>query len=173
MLVICIFVQRLPKAVHNDIGKDITTKLMFKCEHSVWKCTYDSEKMRFKGLQKFMRYYRVTIFSMLKFDYYGDDMFKVTIFKPNAIESKRPMYDFKDFVTYNGFQTWNPEEFMFDGSSLEFQKNLGIWAFNSYRNYPEYYSMRVYSFDIDKRKHELVRNNLSLSVLDFCLLYFL
>lgn len=103
-----------------DIGEDISTKLMFKWGNSVWKCTYDSEKMRFKGLQKFMRYCRVIIFSMIKFDYYGDAMFRVTIFKPNAIECKRPTYDFKDFVTYDGFQKWNQDEFMIDGLSLEF-----------------------------------------------------
>lgn len=149
--------QRLPKSVHCEIGEEIGMKLSLKCENSVWKCTYDYENMRFRGLQKFMRYYRVTIFSMLKFDYYGDGLFLVTIFKANAIEVKRPLYDFKEFVTYEGFQNCNPDEFMFDGSCLEFQKKMGLWAFNSYRNCPEYYTMRVYSFDIDQSNYGLVR----------------
>lgn len=58
-------------------------------------------------------------------------MFNVTIFKPNAIECNRPTYDVKEFMANDDFQTWNLDEFMFDGLFLDFVKNYGIWAFNS------------------------------------------
>lgn len=66
-------------------------------------------------------------------------------------------YDVKEFMTNEKFQQWNPDEFMFDTSTLEFEKNCALWSFNSYGNYTDYDSMRVYSFDIDPRIYELVR----------------
>lgn len=89
-------------------------------------------------------------------------MFLVKIFKPSGIETDPPEYNVKEFLTNKDLGKCNEEDFMFDGSSLEFEKSYGLWSFNAYRNYSDYYSMKVYSFDIDQRIYELVCHLLTL-----------
>lgn len=115
---------------------------MFRCGNNIWKGNYDADSRRFVGFRKFMRYNRVIFWNMIIFDYYGDKKFKVRLFKPNAIESDPLTYDVKEFMTNDNFRAWNQDEFIFDGTTLEFEKTCGLWAFNAYMNYSEYYSMK-------------------------------
>lgn len=144
-----------------ECGKKMAKKLLLKSGKSIWKCTYDAANKRIVGVGSFIRYYGITLYGMVQFDYYGDDMFSVRIFKSTAISIDHPSQNPKEFVKNEKFEEWKTDEFQFDSTTLEFRKSVSLWGFNAYRNYREYYSMKVYGFDLDPRIYNLVRKQIT------------
>lgn len=83
----------IPKSFNEKFGKKMPTTLKILCGDDVWKSKYNYELSRLDGLRPFLLYYRVTIFSSVMFDYYGDDLLTVKIFRENVAESFIPKYD--------------------------------------------------------------------------------
>lgn len=63
------------------------------------KAKYNSKmSMMIDGLGMFTRYYNVTMYSTIQFDYYGDNLFKVRILQVNGVECNYPKVDVAEFI---------------------------------------------------------------------------
>lgn len=95
-------------------------KLNFRCANIYWKGRYNHRTRRIDGLSTLMKYYKVFIYCMVLFEYYGDDLFRIRIFKANAIECNYPKTNVKDFIRNKKNENWRPGELVVGRSTLEF-----------------------------------------------------
>lgn len=96
------------------------------CGNVFWKGRINSEMRIFDGLESFMRYYTVKMYSMIQFDYYGDDTFKVIIFKTNMVEYNYPTIDVNFFIKNKNTDNWKAEEFILGKSNLRSTLVCGV-----------------------------------------------
>lgn len=75
-------------------------------------------------------------------------MFKVRIFKNNAVECTYPTTDVEEFVKNKDSEDWNHEEYVLGMSTVETEKCSSVWALNAFYNIGDYSKMKVPGFDV-------------------------
>lgn len=141
---------RMPKSFFDEFGKKLSSKLIIKCKKMIWKGKLDEESKEIYGLINFMRFYEIKIYNLVQFDYYGNDLFDVKIFKDTAIECNYPIEDPEVFFKNDNINSWRKEQYMIDCSSLEYQKSYALWKFNSYENNVTSFDIKISDAAIDK-----------------------
>lgn len=69
-----------------------------KCKKFNWKAKIDLKTGKVYGLRRFKHLYEIKLYNVVQFDYYGEDMFVVKIFKEYGIEVKYPNMNPKDIT---------------------------------------------------------------------------
>lgn len=131
-------------------------KVSLHCRNINWKAKFNYAMSKFDGLETFMRYYDMTMYSMVKFDYYGEDLFRVKIFETHAVECHYPKNNVKEFINNQKTQQWMDEEYIVGRSTLEFEKFISLWRFNAKWNWGGDKKMVVSEGDIDPRNPIMV-----------------
>lgn len=126
-----------------------------------WKGRFNLDMRRFDGLRSFMRYYTLKMYSIVQFDYYGNDIFKVIISKTNMVECNYPTTHVDVFIKNKNTVKWKPKEYILGQSNIEYEKHASLWSFNGYWNSSEFKEMKVSKSDIDPKSSSMVcyRNN--------------
>lgn len=112
-----------------------------------------------------MIYHGVKIFSMIQFEYYGDDLFIASIFNEYAIECEYPQHSPETFF---GIEDGLKVDSILDSQKgIDYDKRASLFYFNGKMNISEYYEIQISdSFNSDNITN-LVRNNVVLYVI-FC-----
>lgn len=133
------------------------TKVAVFCGKVCWKVRYNKNMQMIEGFSTFRRFYNVKIFNTLRFDYYGESLFKVVIIKENAVECVYPKTKVREFKKCKKPDLWKPEECVFGMSTIEYEKKLSLWGLTAYRNIEEEMAMTVSNSDVDRYNEKVVR----------------
>lgn len=146
----------MPKSFHDEFGEHLSSKLIIRCKKLIWKGNFDDEMKEIYGLMNFMRFYGIKIYNLVQFDYYGNDLFVVKIFKDTALEINYPEEDPEEFFKKECNHYWRKEQYLFDSLSLEYQKSNALWSFNGCENVVQYFDINICNSDIDEQLMTLV-----------------
>ena len=149
--------QRIPKSFLDEIGNQVSSSVIVKCGNIAWKAKIENESSVIFGLRRFMRFFEVKLWNLVQFDYYGNNLFIVHIFKDNAVESKYPKIDPEEFFKNENMNSWREEQYVIDFLSMEYQKSCALWTFNAYTDCVPYYNVKIGRLDIDENVEKLVR----------------
>lgn len=127
-------VQGMPKSFYAEFGKKLSSKLIIRWKKIVWKAKFDEDMKELYDLESFMRFFEIKLYNLVQFDYYGNDLFLVKIFRNSGIESNYQTLDPALFFKNESMHRWRHEEYMLDCISLEYQKSLALWLYNAYEN---------------------------------------
>ncbi|KAK1354320.1 hypothetical protein POM88_047576 [Heracleum sosnowskyi] len=109
------------------------------------------------GLGSFMKFYEIKIYNLVQFDFYGNNLFLVKIFKDSAVECEYPITNQNNFMDNEKLHTvWRKEQYVIDGWSLEYDKAHALWSFSSHHNYVNYFEKKIKFFDIDENVNNTV-----------------
>lgn len=95
------------------------------------------------------------MYNLVQFDYYGDELFEVKIYKETAIECNYPSIHPEDYRNIDASKRWKEAQYVLDIESLKFEKKKSLLAFNACANNLDYVEMVVINFDIDPRRINL------------------
>lgn len=146
----------MPKSFFDEYGNQLSPKLIIRCKKLVWTGKLDDESKEIYGLINFMRFYEIKLYNLVQFDYYGNDLFKVKIFKDTAVECNYPIKNPEEFFKDDNINTWKKEQYIINCLSLEYQKAYALWKFNCYENYVQSFDIHVGNADLDKNILSLV-----------------
>lgn len=93
----CLIGQRVPRPFDRDFGGKLPSKLWIRCKANIWSAKYDRERKCIYGLRTFVTFYGIRIFGIVQFNYYGDGMFSVKIFKESVVECNYPLSNPKEY----------------------------------------------------------------------------
>ncbi|KAK1384317.1 hypothetical protein POM88_022052 [Heracleum sosnowskyi] len=140
----------------TDHLKVLSLRIRVRLNNIVWEAKYYAQSKDIYCLRKFKRFYGVKLYHLVQFDYYGDNLFVVQIFKNSAIECNYPTEDPEKFFENENINNWRKELYMMGCSSMEFEKSYALWLFNGYENGVDYFDISIISSDIDKRFKNLI-----------------
>lgn len=103
-----------------------------------------------------MKFYGVKIYNLLQFDYYGESVFVIKIFKDTAIECTYPTEKVEVYFQNAESQRWKKDQYILDSSSLEYEKVCALWIFNAYHNYAKYVEIQIKNMNIDLEMNNMV-----------------
>ncbi|KAK1384321.1 hypothetical protein POM88_022056 [Heracleum sosnowskyi] len=142
---------RIPKSFYDEFGKYLSQNLKIMCKEITWEAEIDTELVKICGLGTFIRFYEIKLYNLVQFDFYGNIIFVVNIFKDSGVECVYPIKDKKVFMDNEKMHTvWRKEEYVIDGWSLEFDKPNALWSFNSHQNYVDYFEKKINFNDMDE-----------------------
>ncbi|KAK1367678.1 hypothetical protein POM88_033770 [Heracleum sosnowskyi] len=142
---------RIPKSFYDEFGKYLSPNLKIMCKEITWEAEIDTKLLKICGLGTFMRFYEIKLYNLVQFDFYGNNIFVVNIFKDSGVECVYPIKDKKVFMDNEKMHTvWRKEEYVIDGWSLEFDKANALWSFNSHQNYVDYFEKKINFNDMDE-----------------------
>lgn len=133
----------MPCKFNNEFGIHMPRTIFIKCKNCVWRAKYKREIKKISGLKRFLIYYRVELFNLLQFDFYGDGIFIVSVFKEHGIESKYPTIHPASFLETEEGKNWRKDNFITNRSSIEYDKRAAQFSFNVLRNDYEYYEVNI------------------------------
>ncbi|KAL8093239.1 hypothetical protein AgCh_035216 [Apium graveolens] len=137
---------RLPEDFKSVCGGRIPTSLKIYCKTHKWRARYDSEIGKICGLARFMEFYEITIYTLVLFDYHGDGVFNVKIYKEAAIGINYPMIEPNEWMLNK--PEWKDEEFMVVYGNIQFQKSVAMLVYDNFLNKTEAYRISVNSADL-------------------------
>lgn len=132
--------------------------MKLKCKDHVWKAKIDTDAERIKDLSEFMKFYEIKLYNLVLFDYHGEDLFTVKVFKETAVECNYPTMNADEFFRSHRRNQWREEQYIFDCWNLEYDKSRALWTFNAFENYVNYFEIDINKFDIDAKLNNLVSN---------------
>lgn len=156
--------QTVPKAYHKEFGCNISSAILIKCQNCVWRAKYSAEAIKIWGLRRFMIFYGVDLFNLVQFDYYGDDIFFVTIFKETGIESKYPVISPLNFFESEEGKEWKKRRLIPEHGNMDYEKNAAMFTFNGLRNVRDYYDIDIVNSYTDDNFQKMVSNLLIFSL---------
>lgn len=104
------------------------------------------------GLRKFMMYYGVKLFNFILFDYCGDEIFDVTIFKESAIECSYPSTDPRTVVWTELLK----DQSIIESGNVEYDQSAALLRFSGLLNICEYYEIEMNKNNIDGTLNNMV-----------------
>ena len=146
--------QRVPEDFKSVCGGRIPTGLKIYCKTHKWRARYDSEIGKICGLAHFMEFYGITTYNLILFDYHGDGVFNVKIYKEAASEINYPTIEPNDWMLNK--PEWKDEEFMVVYGNIQFQKSVAM-LYDGFLNKTEVYRISVNSADLQGDGIDLVR----------------
>lgn len=159
LVYVLVSLQPVPTKFHKEIGHNLNSAIYIKCKKCVWQAKYNADSLEISGLPNFMIYYRVELFNLVQFEYYGNDIFNVTIFKESGIECKYPIIHPVKYLKSEEARKWRKGKLIPEVGSMECEKNAALFCFNALKNVSDYYEIDIISnsFD-DDCSHKLVSN---------------
>ncbi|KAL8108954.1 hypothetical protein AgCh_025158 [Apium graveolens] len=137
---------RVPEDFKSVCGGRIPTSLKIYCKTHKWRARYNSEIGKICGLARFMEFYGITIYNLVLFDYHGDGVFNVKIYKEAAIEINYPTIEPNEWMLNKS--EWKDEEFMVFYGNIQFQKSVAMLVYDGFLNKTEAYRISVNSADL-------------------------
>lgn len=148
--------QRIPKSFCEAFGCQLSSNVIIKCKKIAWKASFDNGKKRFYGLESLMRFYKIKLYNLIQFDYYGQNLFVVSIYRETAIECKYPTTNPNENYKNEDMTTWIKDEYVIDRFSMEYDKSQELWSFNACQNCVLYFNINIRNSDIDLKTKHLV-----------------
>ena len=126
------------------------------CKNVLWCVDYDLQQNQICSLNRFKKYYGLKIFNMVQFDYVGEGLFIVRLFKETAFECKYPTGRANDVDYGMDWEALNRAQYLLDTSTLEFEKSMSSISFNACLPRADYAYLLFVESDIDKSRGQLV-----------------
>ncbi|KAK1396366.1 hypothetical protein POM88_006229 [Heracleum sosnowskyi] len=63
--------------------------------------------------------------------------------------------DLEKFIENPYLKNWKRDQYVLNASTLKYEKVGALWLFNAYRNYANYFEMKISSLDIDPKLDKL------------------
>ncbi|KAL1813306.1 hypothetical protein ACET3Z_023371 [Daucus carota] len=140
--------ERVPEFFHSRFGESLKCRLGIKCRNYIWPAKYDQESRKIYGLRSFMRYYGFGVYSVAQFDYYGDGMFEVKLFRETADECNYPKQHPNEFVKTKDKEPFYVDDYLLDFQSIESEKRFSLFCFNGCRNTTAFVEMRIINLNL-------------------------
>nr|XP_017258259.1 PREDICTED: uncharacterized protein LOC108227556 [Daucus carota subsp. sativus] len=131
---------RVPASFHDRYGDFLPSQLGIRCKKYLWPAKYDKAVRKIYDIGKFMRYYGLTVYNVALFEYYGDGLFEVQIFRDTAVECLYPKMHPTEFFKTTG-KYYDEEDYILDTKSLELEKQLSLLCFNACANKTDFVEM--------------------------------
>lgn len=151
-----VLLQRIPKSFINEFGMKLSSRLLIRCEMFVWKCKCDVDREIIYGMRRFIKCYDIKVYNVIQFDYYGDNVFVVKIFRNTTIECNDSIMEPAKFLENEKHFKINKDLNIIDGLSLQYQKAYALWFFNACQNFDEYFEIKILNVHINGADHILV-----------------
>ena len=121
----------------------------------MWPAKYDKKVRKIYDIGKVMRYYGLTVYNIALFEYYGDGLFEVRLFRDTAVECPYPkMHPNQFFKTTR--KIYYEEDYILDRQSLEFEKRISFFYFNACSTKIVFVEMCIAEQNLDPNLHNLV-----------------
>lgn len=148
--------QTLPADFVDKFGQTLPFMVGLSCKTVLW-CVYcDIERRELHGLNRFMKFYGVKIFNLVQFDYLGDGLFVVRLFKETAFESNYPTDKAEDIELSKEWEALNRSQYVLDTRTLEGEKAIASISFNACSHQTDYTYLIFVESDIDHSRGEMV-----------------
>ncbi|KAL1816402.1 hypothetical protein ACET3Z_018976 [Daucus carota] len=148
--------QTLPADFVDKFGQTLPFMVGLSCKTVLW-CVYcDIERRELHGLNRFMKFYGVKIFNLVQFDYLGDGLFVVRLFKETAFESKYPTDKAEDIELSKEWEALNRSQYVLDTRTLEGEKAIASISFNACSHQTDYTYLMFVESDIDHSRGEMI-----------------
>lgn len=161
-----VILQRVPDSFISAIDGNIPSKLRIICNTLKWRARFDSEVGKICGLADFMEYYGIKLFNIILFEYHGNGVFSVKVYKTAAIETNYPTILPNEWKKQKN--EWKDEEFMVEYGNLEFQKAIALLGYNALLNLSQSFEISIGSVDFEEGGINLV----SLGLFEFNVNFF-
>lgn len=103
-----------------------------------------------------MRYYGFGVYSVAQFDYYGEGMFEVKLFRETANECNYPKQHPNEFVKTKDKEAFYVDDYLLDLESIEFEKRFALFCCNGCRNTTDYVEMRIINLNLHPNVMDVV-----------------
>lgn len=148
--------QTLPEEFVDTFGHTLPFMIGISCKMVLWCVDCDIERKEICSLSRFMKYYGLKIFNLVQFDYLGEGLFVVRLFKETAIESKYPSDRANDVQCSKEWEALNRSHYVLDTSTLEGEKAIASISFNACSHQTDYTYLMFVESDIDQSRGNMV-----------------
>lgn len=150
--------QRLPSSFLDKYGEKLYYHLYLKCENLMWLAVYDKDRKKICGLNNFLRFYDLRMYSVLIFDYFGSGNFAVKCYKSTATSVISPTIDPAEFFANENSNQLNMDEFIYGRNHLQIEKYIGLVCYNAFNHDPEEFKIEVKGIQNNEESQVLVRS---------------
>lgn len=147
---------RIPSRFLHQFEQKLPYHLHIKCNTLIWKAIYDKERKKICGLYDFMRFYKLKMYSVVVFDYFGAGYFDVNCYNHTATSIVYPTIDPVVFFKNEKSTHSRMDEFIYGCNCLEVEKYISIIAYNAIRNNPEEFKIEVSGLENSEEMQHLV-----------------
>ena len=148
--------QTLPEEFVDTFGQTLPFMIGISCKMVLWCVDCDIERKEICSLSRFMKYYGLKIFNLVQFDYLGEGLFVVRLFKETAIESKYPSDRANDVQCSKEWEALNRSHYVLDTSTLEGEKAIASISFNACSSRTDYVYLLYVESDVDHSRGDMV-----------------
>lgn len=149
-------IQRIPNSFCEAFGFQLSTNVIIRCKKTAWKGFFDEGNKNIYGLKSFMRFYEIKIYNLIQFDYYGQNLFVVSIFRDTAIEARYPTNNAEEYLKNEDMSNWIKDQYVINMFSMEYDKSEELWSFNACKNCDLYFNINISKEDVGQKKKHLV-----------------
>ncbi|KAL1824226.1 hypothetical protein ACET3Z_011004 [Daucus carota] len=149
-------VLTLPEEFVDTFGHTLPFMIGISCKMVLWCVDCDIERKEICSLSRFMKYYGLKIFNLVQFDYLGEGLFVVRLFKETAIESKYPTDRANDVQCSKEWEALNRSHYVLDTSTLEGEKAIASISFNACSSRTDYVYLLYVESDVDHSRGDMI-----------------
>ncbi|XP_017240976.1 uncharacterized protein LOC108213693 isoform X1 [Daucus carota subsp. sativus] len=149
-------VLTMPEDFVATFGHTLPFMIGLSCKKVLWCVDYNIERKEICSLNRFKKFYGVKILNLVQFDYIGDGLFVIRLFKDTAFECKCPTGRANDVEISKEWEALNKAQYVLDTNTLECEKSIAPISFNSCSNRTDYTYLMFVESDIDQSRGNMI-----------------
>ncbi|WOH00437.1 hypothetical protein DCAR_0519797 [Daucus carota subsp. sativus] len=124
--------------------------IVIRCKSGYpWPSLYNHLSRKIVGLEEFMKQHMIAIWSILIFDYAGSGEFTVFVYKSCGMETDCSVR--KPDLCFLPNDKFNEKEYILSVDSIEREKAMGIFEFNTYQDNSEIFKLLITDHELRRR----------------------
>ena len=146
----------MPEDFVARFGRTLPFMIGLSCKKVLWCVDYNIERKEICKLNRFKKFYGVKLLNLVQFDYVGDGLFVLRLFKDTTFESKDPAGSATDVESSEEWEELNRSQYVLDTNTLESEKAIASISFNACSNRIDYTYLMFVESDIDQSRGNMV-----------------